>query len=72
MQAVKDTVNSAVETVQGYTAQASKEGNKEVAKDSNADASTRLTAGKDAIGDKLNQSSHEGKSEAYSQKASAE
>ena len=31
----------------------SKEANKEVAKDNNADISTRLSAGKDAIGDKV-------------------
>ena len=38
------------------TSGASKEANKSVAKDSNADASTRLTAGKDALGDKMDES----------------
>ena len=35
---------------------ASKEGNKNVAKDPNVDLGTRATAGKDAIGDKVSES----------------
>jgi len=46
------TVNSATDYVKGTADQASKEGNKQVAKDSDADASTRATAAKDAVGDK--------------------
>ncbi|KAH8587474.1 hypothetical protein B0O99DRAFT_641749 [Bisporella sp. PMI_857] len=53
------------ETVQGAVDTASKETNKNVAKDSNADASTRLTAGKDAIGDKLSESSHDTKADVH-------
>jgi len=69
MQTVKDTINSVSETIQGSAATASKEGNKEVAKDSNASVGTRLTAAKDAASDKMDESSHNSKSEAYSQKA---
>ena len=36
----------------------SKEANKEVAKDNNADVSTRLSAGKDALGDKVDEKKH--------------
>jgi len=71
MQAVKDTINSVTESIQGTGATASKEANKEVAKDSNASLSTRATAAKDAVSDKMDESSHNAKSEAYSQKASS-
>lgn len=36
----------------------SKEANKEVAKDNNADLSTRASAGKDALGDKVDEKKH--------------
>ena len=45
---VGDKVNEA-------TSGASKEANKSVAKDSNADVSTRATAAKDAVGDKMDE-----------------
>jgi Glucose-repressible protein Grg1 len=40
------------------TSGASKEVNKNVAKDSNADVSTRATAAKDAVGDKFDETKH--------------
>ncbi|KAK8044382.1 hypothetical protein PG993_004406 [Apiospora rasikravindrae] len=36
----------------------SKEANKEVAKDGNADVTTRLSAAKDAVGDKVDEQKH--------------
>ncbi|KAK7954045.1 glucose-repressible protein [Apiospora saccharicola] len=57
-----DTINNAAsyvaDTVKGATATASKEGNKEVAKDGNASTTTRLSAGKDAVGDKVDEKKH--------------
>jgi hypothetical protein len=40
------------------TSGASKEANKNIAKDSNVDLSTRATAAKDAVGDKMDESKH--------------
>lgn len=40
------------------TSGASKEANKEVAKDPNVDLSTRATAAKDAVGDKMDEHKH--------------
>lgn len=58
MDAIKNAANSASETVQQGVSGVSKEGNKQVAKDSNADTSTRAEAGKDAIGDKVSETTH--------------
>ncbi|CAO1613665.1 unnamed protein product [Parajaminaea phylloscopi] len=71
MQTVKDTINSVSEKAQETMSGASKEANKEVAKDSDASLSTRATAAKDAISDKADEASHGAKGEAYNQKASA-
>ncbi|MCJ1412565.1 Glucose-repressible protein [Ptychographa xylographoides] len=59
MNTLKNAGNYVSETVQGAGSQASKEANKQVAKDSNATLSTRATATKDMIGDKLDQHGHE-------------
>ncbi|OJJ06313.1 hypothetical protein ASPVEDRAFT_55978 [Aspergillus versicolor CBS 583.65] len=59
MESIKNTVNYVTETVQGAGAGASKEVNKEVAKDNNADLATRATAAKDAIFDKKDQFVHD-------------
>lgn len=57
LQAVVDSATSAVnyvsESAQQLASGASKETNKEVAKDSNASIGTRLSAGVDALGDKV-------------------
>merc|ERR1739848_885880 len=45
------------------------ETNKEIAKDSNAGVGTRLTAAKDAVGDKIDQNAHDGKAEVHKQAA---
>ncbi|KAI9900647.1 hypothetical protein N3K66_004909 [Trichothecium roseum] len=71
MESAKQAVNYVTETVQGTLSGASKEANKEVAKDNNVDVGTRLTAAKDALGDKVDQSGHEGKAEAHKQYAKA-
>jgi hypothetical protein len=61
--------NYVSESVQGSGATASKEANKETAKSDNASLSTRATAAKDAVGDKMDESSHNAKGEAYKEKA---
>ncbi|KAG8528897.1 Glucose-repressible protein [Bacidia gigantensis] len=58
MEAVKNTANSVTDTVKGATDTASKEANKNVAKDSNASAGTRAEAATDAVGDKTNELKH--------------
>jgi hypothetical protein len=67
METVKNTVNQATEKVQEGLSGASKEGNKQVAKDSNAGIGTRASAAKDAVGDKVDESTHSAKSETYKQ-----
>ena len=61
--------NYVSETVQGTGATASKEANKEVAKDSNASLSSRASAAKDAVGDKMDESKHNSAAEVHKQKA---
>lgn len=53
---LRNAANYVGDKVNEATATASKETNKEVAKDSNADLSTRATAAKDAVGDKIDES----------------
>ncbi|KWU42461.1 hypothetical protein RHOSPDRAFT_35986 [Rhodotorula sp. JG-1b] len=53
------------ETVQQYTAGASKEANKDVAKDSNNSLGDRASAGIDALGDKAKESKHDAKAEGF-------
>ncbi|KAG6014144.1 hypothetical protein E4U54_005772 [Claviceps lovelessii] len=65
MESVKQAANYVSETVQGAVSGASHETNKEVAKDSNASASTRLTAAKDAVGDKFDQKTHDAKADVH-------
>ncbi|ORY64796.1 glucose-repressible protein Grg1 [Pseudomassariella vexata] len=58
METIKNAANSASETVQQGVSSVSKEGNKEVAKDSNASTGTRASAAKDAVGDKVEETTH--------------
>lgn len=51
------------ETVQGTGAEASKEGNKNVAKDNSANVTTRASAAKDAMVDKKDELSHNTKAD---------
>ncbi|GAA5982098.1 hypothetical protein JCM5350_003454, partial [Sporobolomyces pararoseus] len=67
---VSDAANYVSETVQQYTSQASKEGNKEVAKGhTDASLTQRASAGIDALGDKAKEESHAAKAEGYSTSA---
>ncbi|CAG7554938.1 unnamed protein product [Fusarium equiseti] len=69
MESIKQGANYVAETIQQATAGASKETNKEVAKDSNASLSTRATAAKDAMGDKIDESSHGTKADVHKEAA---
>ncbi|CEI60954.1 unnamed protein product [Fusarium venenatum] len=69
MESLKQAGNYVAETVQQATSGASKEANKEVAKDSNVAAGTRVTAAKDALSDKFEEKSHEGKAEVHKEAA---
>ncbi|POY74909.1 hypothetical protein BMF94_1885 [Rhodotorula taiwanensis] len=57
------------ETVQQYTAGASKEANKDAAKDSNNSLGERASAGIDALGDKAKESKHDAKASGYRESA---
>ncbi|SPN98930.1 probable glucose repressible protein Grg1 [Cephalotrichum gorgonifer] len=63
METAKNAANYVSESIQGATSGASKETNKNVAKNDNASAGTRASAAKDAIGDKFNESSHNAKAD---------
>ncbi|KAK0385383.1 hypothetical protein NLU13_7859 [Sarocladium strictum] len=65
METAKQAVNYVSETVQGAVSGASKETNKEIAKDSNASIGTRASAAKDALGDKMDESAHNNKAEVH-------
>ncbi|KAL5355228.1 glucose-repressible protein Grg1 [Aspergillus floccosus] len=65
METVKNAANYVAETVQGTGAEASKEANKQVAKDSDASLSTRASAAKDALGDKKDEYSHNTKADVH-------
>jgi len=59
MDTIKDAANSASESVQKGFSSVSKEGNKQVAKDSNAPLGDRASAAKDAASDKASEQKHE-------------
>ena len=61
----QNAVNYVAETVQGGGAEASKEANKHVAKDSDASLSSRATAAKDAVVDKKDETSHNTKADVH-------
>ncbi|TPX09650.1 uncharacterized protein E0L32_009123 [Thyridium curvatum] len=69
MDTIKQAGNYVSDKVQGATSQASKEANKETAKDSNASIGTRAEAGVDALKDKSQQHGHEASAEANKQAA---
>ena len=62
---LQNAANYVSETVQGGGAEASKEANKTVAKDSDASLSSRATAAKDAVIDKKDESSHNTKADVH-------
>merc|ERR1712014_481507 len=69
METIKNAANYVSETVQGSAATASKEGNKEVAKDSNANLSTRAQAAGDALSDKADEQQHNRKADVHNEAA---
>ncbi|KAJ5127820.1 hypothetical protein N7448_008599 [Penicillium atrosanguineum] len=69
METVKQAANYVAETVQGAGATASKEANKEVAKDSDAKWSTRASAAADAVGDKKDEQVHNTKADVHKEAA---
>jgi hypothetical protein len=69
MESIKQGANYVAETIQQATATASKETNKEVAKDGNAPLSTRVNAAGSAISDKADEKSHEGKASVHKEAA---
>ncbi|KAF9892994.1 Glucose-repressible protein [Aspergillus nanangensis] len=59
METVKNAANYVSESVKGAGATASKEANKDVAKDSDASLGSRATAAKDTLIDKKNEKEHD-------------
>ncbi|KAL7625302.1 hypothetical protein AAE478_004518 [Parahypoxylon ruwenzoriense] len=58
MDKLQNAANYVSDTVKGASSTASKEANKEVAKDNSADISTRASAAKDALGNKVDEQKH--------------
>ncbi|KAJ5129320.1 hypothetical protein N7535_002191 [Penicillium sp. DV-2018c] len=69
METVKNAANYVSESVQGGGATASKEANKNVAKDSDTSLGSRATAAKDALVDKKDEKSHETKADVHKEAA---
>ncbi|OQE05388.1 hypothetical protein PENVUL_c025G00678 [Penicillium vulpinum] len=69
METAKQAVNYVAETIQGTGAEASKEAHKSVAKDSDANVSTRASAAKDALVDKKDEVSHNTKADVHKEAA---
>jgi hypothetical protein len=69
METVKNAANYVAETVQGTGAEASKEANKNVAKDNDASLGTRASAAKDAVVDKKDEVSHDTKADTHKEAA---
>ncbi|KDN42397.1 Grg1 protein [Tilletiaria anomala UBC 951] len=69
METVKNVANYVSESVQGAISQGSYETNKAVAKDSNASIGTRISAGVDAINDKIEQKGHEAGADLHNEAA---
>ncbi|KAI7777933.1 hypothetical protein LA080_002918 [Diaporthe eres] len=69
MDTIKSTANYVSDKIQGTTHEASKEANKEVAKDSNVSVGNRAQAGVDALKDKSKEHQHDASAEANKQKA---
>ncbi|KAF6843822.1 glucose-repressible gene protein [Colletotrichum musicola] len=69
METIKNAANYVSESVQQAGSAASKETNKQVAKDSDASLSSRATAAKDAVGDKFNEESHSAKADVHKESA---
>ncbi|KAL3447480.1 glucose-repressible protein Grg1 [Aspergillus insuetus] len=69
METVKNAANYVTESIQSAGATASKETNKNVAKDSDASLTSRATAAKDAVVDKKDEKSHDAKADVHKEAA---
>jgi hypothetical protein len=69
METVRNAANYVSESIQGGGAAASKETNKNVAKDSDASLTSRATAAKDAVVDKKDEKSHDAKADVHKEAA---
>ncbi|KAK4929975.1 Glucose-repressible protein [Elasticomyces elasticus] len=69
METIKNAANYVSESISGAGATASKEANKNVAKDSNAGIGTRLNAAGDALSDKVDESGHNAKADVHKEAA---
>ena len=69
MDTIKNAGNYVSDKIQGTGATASKEANKEVAKDSHVGVGDRLNAAGNAISDKSKETKHDASAEANKQKA---
>ncbi|KAJ5178864.1 glucose-repressible protein [Penicillium capsulatum] len=65
METVKNAANYVSETIQGAGATASKEANKNVAKDSDAKLTTRASAAVDAVSDRKDEQVHDVKADVH-------
>ncbi|KAJ5646131.1 hypothetical protein N7490_002503 [Penicillium lividum] len=72
METIKNAAKYVSESVQGAGAEASKEVNKEIAKDGDAKLSTRATAVKDAVVDKKDEKSHDIKADVHKEQVKHE
>ncbi|KAK1754780.1 glucose-repressible protein Grg1 [Echria macrotheca] len=69
MDTIKNAGNYVSDKIQGTSHEASKEANKNVAKDSNVGVTDRLSAAGDAISDKAKESKHDASAESHKQQA---
>ncbi|KAH0846977.1 Glucose-repressible protein [Fonsecaea pedrosoi] len=69
MDTIKNTANYVGDKVNEVTSGASKEANKNVAKDSDASLGTRASAAKDAVGDKIDETKNSASAEGNKQAA---
>ncbi|KAI4279545.1 MAG: hypothetical protein L6R38_005020 [Xanthoria sp. 2 TBL-2021] len=65
----RNAANYASEKIQGGGAQASKEANKSVAKDSHVPIGTRIRAAGDMVSDKMDQHGHEADAKVHKEQA---
>jgi len=69
METVKNAANYVSESVKGGSSEASKEANKNVAKDNDASLGSRATAAKDAVSDKSDEVVHNNKADVHKEAA---
>jgi len=69
MDTIKNAANYVSESVAGAGSTASKEANKNVAKDSHASLSTRAQAATDMVGDKVDEQTHNRKADVHKEAA---